>query len=258
MKQIIYLLLFPAILYSCADNKKKKAEETIGREMEAASETVGRESIDSISLNEIAKPAMYKNSEGKNSAYLEATKEMVNYSTKVSKNIALSSFDNSFIYKKELDEKIEDISNEIYLFGSKTKKINKTTSVKFNIPENCNRISGKSWRCCGKVIVNWNGTMSSQIHTSSNRLQGFTGAIRIIFYDSNENAIYEVHTPSYGINGESSRWSSWNAQLDDWVVQTSQYAYAEGIHTSSNRTLYYIYDLGKQYIQSQGGGGFQF
>ncbi|WP_299335029.1 hypothetical protein [uncultured Psychroserpens sp.] len=228
MEKLTFKLIVLNILLmtSCAENSKKE--------------------VISSSLGEYTTS---KNSEENNSITYDASEDMQNYTLNTPKEIVGDDFENSFTYKDEIDDDIEDIQNELYLFNTNELEADKSSNVKFNIPENCNRISGKSWRCCGKVIVNWDGSMSSQIHTSSNRWQGFTGAIRIIFYDSNQNAIYEVHTPSYGVNGESSRWASWNAQVDDWVIQTSQYASAEGIHKSSNRTGYFIYDLGKKYLE---------
>ncbi len=129
-------------------------------------------------------------------------------------------------------------------------------SVAYNISSNCNRISSKSWRCCGTVIVHWDGKISSNIQTSSNRWQGFTGAVRIQFKDKNQTVIYEIVTPSYGVNGESSRSDYWSNTVPEWVVSNSQYASSTGIHTSSNRTMKYIFKQGKKYLDSQ--TGFEF
>lgn len=222
------------------------------------------------SSKEVVSPAMQINGNKENYQLMavpvhsenifDATKEMEQISSTYTYTTANANFDNSYEFRNETDEEISELDTQTFLFESKESKENEFRSVKWNISENCNRISEKSWRCCGNIIIYWDGTMTSQIHTSSNRLQGFTGAIKITFYDGQQRAIYEVHTPSYGVNAESSRWDSWSARLDDWVLNTAQYASAEGIHKSSNRTLYYIYDLGKQYLKSQGGssGGFEF
>lgn len=131
--------------------------------------------------------------------------------------------------------------------------------VVFNIPKNCNRIRGKSWRCCGTVIVQSNGRISSHITTSSNRWQGFTGALKITFYDRKNRAIYEIMTPSYGVNGKSSRNDKWRSSVPKWVIQHSRKARSEGVHNSSNRTGKLILSAGMQYVKQQtANSGFQF
>lgn len=120
----------------------------------------------------------------------------------------------------------------------------------YSLEANCNRINGKSWRVCGNVYVSWEGKVWSNIRTSSNRWQGFTGAMVIVFKDANKKPIYEIVTPSYGVNGESSRVTYWETQIDDWVIEHSQYISARGIHTSTNRTLKFVYNTAKKYIGS--------
>lgn len=131
--------------------------------------------------------------------------------------------------------------------------------VAVSISPNCNRISGKSFRCCGTVIVYWNGKITSNIQTSSNRWQGFTGAIKITFFDNANVPIYEITTPSYGVNGESSRTDSWSDTVPKWVLNSAKTASSEGIHNSSNRTGKLIFQAGVKYLQQQTAGeGFVF
>lgn len=131
-------------------------------------------------------------------------------------------------------------------------------NVAYSISPNCNRISGKSWRCCGTIVVHGDGKITSSIQTSSNRWQGFTGAMRIQFKNTQKVVIYEVVTPSYGVNGESSRTNQWSTTIPKWVVENSHYASVEGIHTSSNSTMQYIWDRGRKYLNNQTGNQYQF
>lgn len=233
MKKIIYLLIVSTMIYSCEKNNEKQ-----NTKIEINDDIKGG-SLDEFNTK--------SNNEKENSVYLEATDEM----EKNGKNSSIK------IVEENDDSSLSNNTNERLVFT--LKKVNDNNNIKGTVSENCNRIKGKSWRCCGKVIIFWDGKMKSYIHTSSNRLQGFTGAMRIIFYDANNEPIYEVHTPSYGVNGESDRWDNWSSSVNDWVIQNSYFASAEGIHKSSNRTLYYIYDLGKQYLKQQGGSsGFEF
>ncbi|MBW1294972.1 hypothetical protein [Aquimarina litoralis] len=131
-------------------------------------------------------------------------------------------------------------------------------NVAVTIPPNCNRISGKSFRCCGTVIVYWNGTITSTVQTSSNRWQGFTGAMKITFFDSASQPIYEIMTPSYGVNGESSRNDRWSSTIPDWVLNNAKTASAQGVHNSSNRTGKLILSAGVKYFKQQSGNSFDF
>lgn len=130
--------------------------------------------------------------------------------------------------------------------------------VAVTIKPNCNRISGKSFRCCGTVIVYWNGNITSNVQTSSNRWQGFTGAIKITFFDKNDKPIYEITTPSYGVNGESSRTDKWSSTIPKWVLQNAKYANSQGIHNSTNRTGKIVMSAGLKYLKQQSGGDFKF
>lgn len=131
-------------------------------------------------------------------------------------------------------------------------------SVAVTIPPNCNRISGKSFRCCGTVIVYWNGKITSTVQTSSNRWQGFTGAMKITFFDKDGQPIYEIMTPSYGVNGESSRNDSWSSTVPDWVLKNAKTASSQGVHNSSNRTGKLILSAGMKYFKQQTGNSFEF
>jgi hypothetical protein len=132
-------------------------------------------------------------------------------------------------------------------------------NVAVTIQPNCNRISGKSFRCCGTVIVYWNGKITSTVQTSSNRWQGFTGAMKITFFDESNQPIYEIMTPSYGVNGESSRNDSWSSTVPDWVLKNAKTASSQGVHNSSNRTGKLILSAGvKYYKQQTGDNSFEF
>jgi len=150
---------------------------------------------------------------------------------------------------------IKNLSLVILLLFFSSEAISQN-SVAFSIDKNCNRIRGKSWRCCGDVVVYQNGKITSNIQTSSNRWQGFTGAMKIQFKDQNQTTMYEIVTPSYGVNGESSRSTSWSSTIPKWVIAKTRYTSIEGIHTSSNRTMKYVFKQGKRYLDSQ--TGFEF
>jgi hypothetical protein len=129
------------------------------------------------------------------------------------------------------------------------------TNVVGNLESNCNRISGKSWRCCGKFILYSDGTITGTINTSSNRWQGFTGAALLEFHDDRGLVIYQVQTPSYGVNGESSRSDQWSTTIPRDVVAITKSWSGVGVHTSSNRTIKQLTEEGvralKQYLGSQ-------
>ena len=109
-------------------------------------------------------------------------------------------------------------------------------SLAFDIPANCHRINGNSWRCCGAVSVYTDGTVSSVIKTSSNRYQGFTGAMVIQFKDAQKRVVYQVVTSSFGVNGKSSRVSNWSTRIPPEVLKIAKYASVHGVRNSTNRT----------------------
>ena len=73
----------------------------------------------------------------------------------------------------------------------------------------------------------------------------------IVFKDANKQPIYEIRTPSYGVNGESSRVEYWESTVPSWVLAHSKYVSAYGVHTSTNRTLKFLYNRAEQYIGSK-------
>ena len=134
-------------------------------------------------------------------------------------------------------------------------------NVAFSIPANKARIfpGSKPFRVYGTVIVTHDGKVSSNITTHSNHfLLGFTGALKITFYDEDHTAIYEVVSKSHGVNRESSRINFWSTDIPKWVVYFSQFASAEGVRNSTDKTIKYILTEGekyiKQYAASQAGG----
>lgn len=148
------------------------------------------------------------------------------------------------------------LADKFKLFGGKElkradKKL-KLSPIVCSLPANCSRIGGKSFRCCGNVILRRDGKMTSTIRTSSNRWQGFTGAMLIQLLDDKKRIIYEVRTPSYGVNGESSRVDSWGTTIPKDVVRAASYMQAQGIRASTNRTLKALTKVGKDYMASQG------
>lgn len=116
--------------------------------------------------------------------------------------------------------------------------------------ENCNKIKGKSWRCCGLATLNYNGKLVANIRTSSNRLQGFTGAVKFTFYYKNGKPVYMVQTPSYGVNGEGSRNDIFKTQVDKDMLDLIYSFKAEGIHTPSKRTEKIILEEGKNLLKT--------
>jgi len=101
-------------------------------------------------------------------------------------------------------------------------------NIVFEIDENCNRISRKSYRCCGKVLIYSNGLFESNVKTSSNRWTGFKGAIKIEFKDSNRKIIYTKKSPYYGVNAKSYRIDYWTDKIPLWVLDKAEYASVSG------------------------------
>ncbi|MFY7670876.1 hypothetical protein ACOSP6_07275 [Tenacibaculum sp. MEBiC06402] len=117
--------------------------------------------------------------------------------------------------------------------------------------ENCNRIRGKSWRACGLAVLNSNGKFICNVRTSSNRWQGFTGAIKFTFFTKNGQPVYIVQTPSYGVNGKSSRSDIFKTIVDKDMLEFIYSIKAEGIHTPSTRTIKQVTRTGATLLKAK-------
>ncbi len=132
------------------------------------------------------------------------------------------------------------------------------SSILYNFKTPGNRISGKSFRCQGHFVITNDGKLRASIVTSSNRAQGFTGAIELKFYDKNERHVFSIYTPSYGVNGYGSRKDTWEYQFSAWeteLLRKSSYAGGNGIHTPKGLNWGDIYYYSKTIFEAFAKGG---
>lgn len=111
-------------------------------------------------------------------------------------------------------------------------------NVAFTIKPNKKRISKRRPHYVyGSVIVQKSGQMSSVVTIKSNHFfWGFTGGMKISFYDNRNNVICEVITRGWGVNGRGERTETWKAKIPTWVVESTKKATAKPVRRSSSTT----------------------
>ncbi|WP_210423694.1 hypothetical protein [Croceivirga thetidis] len=118
------------------------------------------------------------------------------------------------------------------------------------VAPNCNRIAGKSWRCCGQATLTEEGVLSADIKTSSNNLRGFTGGIKFTFYDIKYRPIYFVYSNSYGVNAESSRNDAFSINVEKGILPYVAQIEAVGVHNQSCKLCKQVLEAGLEYLKN--------
>ncbi|WP_299890943.1 hypothetical protein [uncultured Lacinutrix sp.] len=226
MKNLFKLFLALVLLISCANNENKKMSIPNGIEASAKKNQVTKNTAHFLSdLNE----GFYKNPILK----IENNKEY--------------NYDKNSIE----DNSIKESSNIFYLSENAITS-DLSSSIMYNFKTPGNRISGKSFRCHGNFVIRHDGSLRATITTSSNRYQGFTGAVQLNFYDRNQNHVFSIYSPSYGVNGLEYRNDVWEYQFSEWeteLLKASSYADGYGIHTPKGLDWGEIYYFSKKVFE---------
>ncbi len=98
------------------------------------------------------------------------------------------------------------------------------SELKLTGDSDCNRVKDKSWRCCGKLYAYSNGHIRAELKTSSNRLEGFSGACVIVLRTSKTGTdLAVIETPGYGVNGNSERFDVFTTEVHPAIVKEAGY-----------------------------------